>query len=171
VNRAPTQDERDAADEFHARTVAAIAKYQDISVAAADGYLVDNIVGSEFHAENPVYKSDGVVLDPNRPETLVYEPTPDGPVLLGAMYEMEAIGLEGPMFAGPIAVWHSHDHICFGSIPVTLAGFESPLGTCPILSLSLPLTNEMIHVWTLDGVEDPYTELEDGWVADYLASR
>lgn len=144
-----------------ARPVAAIAKYPDLSVAAADAYLVDNTVGSEFRAENPVYRSDGVTLDPNRPGTLVYEPTHNGPIALGAMYEMEEIGESGPMFAGPIAVWHAHDHICFGSLPITLAGFESPLGVCPMGSFSVPITSEMIHVWILEGIDEPYLELDE----------
>ena len=171
TNRPPTADEKRLADEFHKETIAAIAKYEDISVAAADGYNVVSIVGSEYHAENDTYKSDGIVLDPNRPETLVYEPTPNGPVLLGAMYEMESIGERGPMFAGPITVWHAHDHICFGSVPLSITGFESPLGSCPLLSFSLPVTNEMMHVWTLPGVDEPYSELDDGWLEDYLANE
>jgi len=167
-NRTPTASERRVAERFYERTVAGIAKYKDVSVAAADGYQVGNMVGSQFHAENPERKSDGVILDPDRPETLVYEPTPDGPILLGALYEMESTGEPGPMFAGPIAVWHAHDHICFGSIPVTITGFESPLGACPLGSLSIPITNEMMHVWTVPGVDDPYSELDEDWLTEYL---
>ncbi|GMQ93332.1 MAG: hypothetical protein BMS9Abin12_0809 [Acidimicrobiia bacterium] len=171
TDRPPNEAERQAADRFHEQTVVAIEKYEDVSVAAADGYQVGNMVGSQFHAENPERKSDGVILDPDRPETLVYEPTPDGPVLLGALYEMESIGDPGPMFAGPIAVWHAHDHICFGSVPLTITGFESPLGVCPLGSLSVPITNEMIHVWTIPGVDDPYSELDDDWLAAYLERK
>lgn len=109
-----------------------------------------------------------MVLDPERPETLVYEPTPNGPILLGALYEMESIRESGPMFAGPVAVWHAHDHICFGSIPPTITSFESPLGVCPLGSLSIPVTNEMMHVWTIPGVDDPYSELDEEWLARYL---
>ncbi len=169
-NRPATAAEREEARRFHEETAAAIEKYSDVAVAAADGYLVEDMVGSQFHAENPQRKSDGIILDPLLPETLVYEPTPDGPVLLGALYEMEAIGDPGPMFAGPLAVWHAHDHVCFGSIPPTITGFESPLGTCPLGSLSVPITNEMIHVWTIPGVDDPYSELDEEWLAEYLAS-
>ncbi len=168
IDRAPTSAEQRAARLFYERTVAAIDKYKDVSVAAADGYQVENMFGSQFHAENPQRKSDGIILDPQRPEMLVYEPTANGPVLLGALYEMESIGDPGPMFAGPIAVWHAHDHICFGSIPVTITGFESPLGACPLGSLSIPVTNEMMHVWTVPGVDDPYAELDEEWLAAYL---
>ncbi len=171
TNRPPTPREQELADRFWRDTAAAIARYEDVAVAAADGYLVEAIVGSEFHAENPRYKSDGILLDPARPETLVYEETPDGPVLLGAMYEMEEIGDEGPMFAGPITVWHAHDHICFGVLPPAITGFESPLGACPLLSVSFPVTNEMMHVWTIPGVDDPYTELDEEVLDTYLEHR
>ncbi len=170
TDRAPTASEQAEADRIHAETVAAIAKYEDVAVAAAAGYKVDQIVGSQYHAENPAFKSDGVVLDPERVETLVYEAGPQGPILLGALYEMESIGEPGPAFGGPITVWHAHDHICFAFTPPAIAGFESPLGACPLASISIPVTNEMIHVWTIPGVENPYSELDEDWLAEYVKS-
>lgn len=171
VDRPPTDAERAAAARLVAETVDAIARFEDVDVAAAAGYDVAAIRGPRFHAENPTFKSDGVVLDPWRPETLVYEPTPDGPVLLGAMYEMEAIGVPGPAVGGPLTVWHAHDHLCFSLLPPGLAGFESPLGGCGLGSVSLPVSNEMIHVWTLPGVPEQFHELDDEWLARYLAGE
>ncbi|MCL1595287.1 MAG: hypothetical protein M3132_13135, partial [Actinomycetia bacterium] len=52
TNRPPTVEEQRLADEFHRETVAAIARYEDVDLAAADGYNVGSIVGSEYHAEN-----------------------------------------------------------------------------------------------------------------------
>jgi len=170
TDREPTAFERAEADRIQKETASAIKKYEDVAVAAAAGYDVGNIAGSQFHAENSLYKSDGVVLDPQRPETLVYEPGPNGPVLLGALFEMESIGTPGPAFGGPITVWHAHDHICFALTPPAIAGFESPLGVCPVASISFPVTNEMIHVWTMPGVEDPYSELDEEWLAEYVAT-
>ncbi|MFV1999380.1 MAG: hypothetical protein ACC654_03345 [Acidimicrobiia bacterium] len=170
TDREPTAFERAEADRIQRETAAAIEKYKDVGVAAAAGYDVRNIAGSQYHAENARYKSDGVILDPQRPETLVYEPGPNGPVLIGALFEMESIGISGPAFGGPITVWHAHDHICFAFTPPAIAGFESPLGVCPVASISVPVTNEMIHVWTMPGVDDPYSELDEDWLADYVAS-
>ncbi len=171
TDRAPTVSEQAEANRMYVETVAAIAKYKDVAVAATAGYQVDRIAGSQYHAENPTFKADGVILDPERPETLVYEPGPNGPILLGALYEMESIGEPGPAFGGPITVWHAHDHVCFAFTPLTIAGFESPLGACPLASISVPVTNEMIHVWTIPGVEDPYSELDEGWLAEYVAEK
>lgn len=170
TDREPTDLERAEADRIYRETAAAIAKYEDLSVAAAAGYDVGNIVGSQFHAENARFKSDGVVLDPQRPETLVYEPGPNGPILLGALFEMESAGMPGPAFGGPITVWHAHDHICFAFSPPAIAGFESPLGVCPVASISFPVTNEMIHLWTIPGVEERYSELDEDWLANYVAT-
>lgn len=88
----------------------------------------------------------GIILDPGRAETLVYEP-------------------------GPITARHAHDNIRLALGPLTIAGFASPLGTCPLVSISVPVTNETIHVWTIPGVEDPYSELDDGWLTDYVAEK
>jgi len=170
TDRPPTVSERAEADRIQRETALAIERYQDVTVAAAAGYDVANMVGSQYHAENARYKSDGIVLDPRRPETLVYEPGPNGPVLLGALFEMESIGAPGPAFGGPITVWHAHDRICFALTPPAIAGFESPLGVCPVAAISFPITNEMIHVWTIPGVEDPYSELDEEWLANYVAT-
>ncbi len=171
VDRSATDAELAAADELWRATAAAIARFEDVEVAAAAGYQVQGIVGSQFHAENPLFKSDGVILDPDRPETLVYEATPDGPVLLGALFEMEEIGVPGPAFGGPLTVWHAHDHLCLSLLPPALAGFESPLGGCGLGLVSLPITNEMIHVWTLPGVPERFGEIDEAWLQSYLAGE
>ncbi len=168
-DRPPTATEIAAAERLAEETAAAIAKYQDIEVAAAAGYEVDTIDGSQVHVDNPRFKEDGIILDPQRPETLVYEATPNGPVLLGALYQMEEIGVPGPAFGGPLTVWHAHDHLCVSLLPPGLAGFESPLGGCGLGAASLPITNEMLHVWTLPGVPQPFGELDEDWLAGYLA--
>ena len=171
VDRQPTDAELAAADALWRATVAAIARYEDVAVAAEAGYQVETIDSSEFHAENPSFKADGIILEPTRPETLVYEPTPNGPVLLGAMYEMEDVGVPGPAIGGPLTVWHAHDHLCLSALPPGLAGFESPLGGCGLGSVSLPITNEMMHVWTLPGAPQRFGELDEEWLAEFLARR
>ena len=86
------------------------------------------------------------------------------------MHEMEGIGTSGPAVGGPLTVWHAHDHVCFSVVPLGLAGLTSPFGVCPLGSITIPVTNEMIHVWTLPGVEERFGHLEDQWLDDYLAA-
>jgi len=168
-DRPPTRHETDEAESLHARTVEVLAPYADPEVAAADGYDVAGMYGTDFHAANAAYQSDGRILDPERPETLVYAMTDRGPVLLGAMFEMEDIGTGGPSPGGPLTVWHAHDHVCFSLFPPALAGLTGPFGTCALGSITVARTHEMIHIWTLPGVEDAFGDIDEEWLADYLA--
>lgn len=167
-DRAPDQHEVAAADRLHRSTVAGVARYADPAVAAADGYNVDRIVGMDYHAANPTYQSDGRILDPTRPENLIYAAGPDGPVLVGVMYEMEDMGKPGPAVGGPLTVWHGHDHVCFSLVPPALAGLTSPFGVCPAGSITVPMTGEMLHVWTLPDAPDRFGHLEEDWLEAYL---
>ena len=167
-DREPTHAEWDAAGDLYAHTVRAIAPYADPAVAAAAGYDVAGMQGMGFHADNEAYKADGRIFDPERPETLVYAVGPDGPVLIGAMFQMPGIGNPGPAIGGPLTVWHAHDHICFSLTPPALSGLLSPFGACPVGSITVPITNEMIHLWTLPGVEEPFGDIDDEWLREYL---
>ena len=88
------------ADQLWAATTAFTDRYRDLSVAAADGYRVDGVAGNDFHAGNPEYQNDGLMLDPTKPENLIYGMGPDGPVLLGVMFETE-----GPQKRSPVDRW------------------------------------------------------------------
>jgi hypothetical protein len=167
--REPTHDERIAAEGMVIATRAAIAKYADPKIAAADGYQVAGMHGIDFHASNPRYEKDGRIFDPQHPETLVYAIAPDGrPVLLGAMFQMPGLGQPGPTIGGPLTIWHAHQHICFSLTPPSLAGILSPLGTCPIGSFDMPLTAQMIHIWIVPGAPEPFGDLDDAWKRAYL---
>lgn len=163
-----TPAQRAAAEDLHARIVAATARYADPAVAAADGYAVGGIEGTDFHAANPAYEDDGRILDPERPEDLIYAATPNGPVLLGVMFSMPD-DEPGPMIGGPTTVWHAHEHVCFGLVPPGLAGLLSPLGGCPVGAVDLPLTNEMIHAWVVPGAPQSWGDLDEAWRDRYLA--
>jgi len=169
VEHEPTTDETRAAAQLHDATVAALARYADPAAAAADGYDVAGIAGLDFHASNPSYEADGIVLDPTRPETLVYAQGPAGPILLGAMFQMPGFGQAGPAVGGPLTVWHGHEQICFSLVPPGLTGIVSPLGGCPVGSLAIPRTVEMMHVWTAPGAPQPFGDLDDSWRRSYVA--
>ena len=115
-DRPATPAEREAAEKLYEETVSALAPYADPAVAAAAGYNVEGMFGRDFHADTEAYMNDGHILDPHRPETLVYAVSGGRPVLLGAMFQMDDIGQPGPAIGGPLTVWHAHDHICF-SLP------------------------------------------------------
>jgi len=100
------------------------------------------------HWMNQRYVDAGYVMDPHRPQGLVYANTHHGPVLLGAMFQMKSLNRFGPDPGGPMTAWHQHENICF-----TPFGFEfslmTPYATCPIgaIDISAP---PMLHVWIVD---------------------
>jgi hypothetical protein len=171
-DRGATPEEIAAAERLLLDTRLALAKYADPAVAAADGYNVDGLSGIDFHAANPAYEKDGRVLDPARPETLVYAVAPDGrPVLMGALFQMPEFSQPGPTIGGPLTVWHAHEHVCVSLMPLALAGLLSPLGMCPLGSIDLPLTAQMIHIWVVPGAPQPFGDLDDAWKRGYLQAQ
>jgi hypothetical protein len=167
--RPPTEVEREAAEALHRRTAATLARYDDPMAAAADGFQVEGITGTDFHADNPANLHDGGILDPTRPETLVYGVDAGGdPVLMGAMFQMDGVGEPGPAVGGPLTVWHAHEQVCVGLLPPGIAGLTSPFGACPVGSIAVPLTNEMIHVWTVEGAPETFGDLPEDWRLAYL---
>ena len=170
-DREATPAERAAANDLILAARKALARYADISVAAADGYNVTGIHGIDFHAQNPANENDGRILDVAHPETLVYAVAPNGqPVLMGAMFLMPRIGEPGPAIGGPLTVWHAHQNICFSLAPPGIAGLLSPLGGCPIGTIDMALTAEMIHIWIVPGAPEPFGDLDDAWKRAYLSS-
>ncbi len=169
--RDATPAENIAATGLLMTTRAALARYADPAVAKADGYGVDGMAGIDFHASNPANEHDGRVFDPAHPETLVYSVAPNGqPVLMGAMFLMPNLGEPGPTIGGPLTVWHAHEDVCISLTPPSLSGLLSPLGTCPVGSILLPRTAEMIHIWIVPGAPEPFGDLDDAWKRAYLAS-
>lgn len=163
-----TAAQQAAAATFAAATKAGIAKYADVNVALADGYRpFGSPNGTMVHYTNPRYGKDGHILDPTRPETLVYGGTPHGPVLLGAMYSLPGLDRTPPDIGGPLTIWHVHTNVCIGPLPPFLIGLLTPFGNCPFGSLNV-VTGAMIHVWTIDWPGGPYGDMTDQEVKQLL---
>lgn len=175
VTREPTETEPTVAEQQAANTLAAqvkqgTARFADMDVALAAGYQLPAVrEGTAVHLENKAYKSDGRVLDPQRPETLVYAISGGRATLLGALFVMEQAGQPGPAPGGPITHWHAHN-VCVTVLPVGF-GLVSPFGGCPGLSVSIT-TPEMMHVWVVDNPGGPFVDgLDDTWVRAYHAQH
>jgi hypothetical protein len=155
TNEVATREQEAAAAQLYAETKAAIAPYQDWHRAWADGYRPGGPANMpSTHWINDAYEKAGYVMDPHRPQGLVYANTRRGPVLLGAMFQMQRIGQFGPDPGGPLTAWHQHENIC-----VTPLGLEfslmTPFATCPIgaIDISVP---PMLHVWIVDNPSGPF---------------
>ncbi len=150
-----TAEQRQAAFRLLTDTAASIARYRDPSAAIAAGYEPGPVSSAEplRHFENKA--NANVILDPNRPQALVYAQTRHGLQLIGAMYQMPRASQWGPDPGGPLTQWHQHEGICFSPFGFEFS-FETPFWTCPVGSTSIT-TPPMLHVWIIDnGKEGPF---------------
>jgi hypothetical protein len=155
TNDVATPEQTAGAAQLYAETKAAILPYEDWHKAWAAGYRPggpDNMPST--HWMNDAYVKAGYVMDPQRPQGLVYANTRRGPVLLGAMFQMPHLDKFGPDPGGPLTAWHQHENICF-----TPFGFEfslmTPFATCPLGSIDLSAP-PMLHVWIVDNPTGPF---------------
>jgi hypothetical protein len=135
-----TADERRAADELLASVRSALAPYADVDAAVAAGYEAPRRPrGPTVHYVDRSVAQEGLVLDPARPNGLVYGTGPAGePVLLGAFF-VAPPGTPAPSPAGDLVVWHSHAPSC----PAFFVTADDPCTDAL----------RMLHVWTVDRVE------------------
>jgi len=149
TNEVATPEQAAAAARLYAETKAAILPYQDTRKALADGYRPGGPSNMpSTHWMNQAHVDAGYVMDPRRPQGLVYANSKHGPVLIGAMFQMKHLGQFGPDPGGPLTAWHQHENICF-----TPFGFEfslmTPFATCPLGAIDLS-ASPMLHVWIVD---------------------
>ncbi len=119
--------------------------------AFADGFEL--MFDDETHYINKTYIMDSEVLNPERPEFLMYYSTKKGPVLMGIMYGAFE---RGPQVGGPLTLWHYHlgRVSCYenGRFPLSdldangKCGKGVPLGKSP----------EMLHVWFFKHPDGPF---------------
>lgn len=138
-----TAEQQAAADRLWRATELATTRYRSLAAARADGYFAFNPVGTPLvHYVNPNYMRDGLTLDPQHVESLVYEDTLGAPVLVAAMYSLEDPNAAPPDIAGEITPWHRHDDLCFTpNGEVVGAPPDCPPGSATYL------TPWMLHVW------------------------
>jgi hypothetical protein len=151
---AASDDERARAEALWKASVAGAARWRDQEAATAAGFRFKdrNEAGSGrpvrfLHVPNPAWRADGRVLDPSRPETLVYWNGPgDRLTLVGVMYTAPR-GTHGPTVGGPITRWHTHESC---RDPGTRAKVGRPVdGACPQGQV-YRRSGEMMHVWFTD---------------------
>lgn len=159
-----THEQRVAAIELAHATRSGIARYADVESAIAAGYQLSGPPLKTMHYMHNAREHDTEVLQPERPEGLVYVNTEDGPLLVGAVFTMPKLGLNGPTPGGPITHWHTHN-VCIALPKIALTGLATPLGACPPGSINVT-TPEMMHVWTIDVPGGPFADdLDDKFVA------
>lgn len=127
----------------------------DFDKGLSDGYKLFPDTDA-VHYINPEYTWDGETLNPDKPEVLMYYPTPEGMVFTGIMYLSQDIKTIPPQFDNDNVLWHLHRWtypVCWiGSVPITpeLAS-ECKDGTLPTTQSPL-----MVHLWFVEHPEGPY---------------
>jgi hypothetical protein len=146
-----THDEQVSAEDLLRRTILALPKWSDVAQAKTDGFasIGDKSSGSE-HYVHWDWINDNVILDPSRPESLVYRVEPNGGrILEAAMFILpKRYRLDNtPDVGGKLTQFHIHDILCFSnSRAPQYRRLTRADGSCipPFVKL---LTTPMIHVW------------------------
>ena len=160
-----SDEQVERAETLVSNTVQKLPKYADQATALADGFVTIGDAGTGFeHLINWGYINDDRVLDPDYPESLVYQADPaGGRTLVSAMFMLweGATFDDVPDIAGNLTQWHIHDDLCFSDDPTAprVAGVTSIGGTCtpPLVKFN---PTPMIHVWITPHPCGPFAALE-----------
>ncbi len=151
----PTPDQARVANDMVERCYAAARRhgwYQYERGLAAGYHLVDSL-----HYRNDEYMLDDHIIDPDRPEALLYIATPpDGKQhLAGVMFYTKGREARGPQFGGPLTIWHWHTWFRPQCVVGGVGGKWSVGGKCE-RGVPSQYSGEMMHVWLVDHPAGPF---------------
>lgn len=160
-----TPEQQARAENLVAITLIRLPQWSDPAVAEAAGFhsIGDAFTGHEHYVQWD-WINDDVWLNPDFPESLVYEPQPDGTKrLVSAMYMIpDTMTLDQvPDIGGALTQWHIHDNLCYTPDPVApkVAGTTDADGTCRV-GLVKSREAPMIHVWIESTACGPFAALD-----------
>jgi hypothetical protein len=152
------------AETLLAKTIVGLKRFASPAQAYAAGYrtIGDSVTGDE-HYVNWSYANDGHILDPARPESIVYEWKNGKQTAVAAMYALPlgSSFADVPDVGGSLTQWHVHDDLCLteGAQQRFVSGLTTASGECP------PGTDKagntpMLHVWNIPTPCGPFSALE-----------
>ena len=142
----PTPADVAGAQAFVDAVRAGTARFADVDVAIAEGYFVPARAAADPGRRKHYVLRGGnrAVLDPERPEGLVYWSDGSRTIFLGAVF-VERDDANRVQPGGPITRWHDHAE-----------------------ATANPGAVNMMHVWLYEGVGDPFgITFPDSLPADY----
>lgn len=163
-----TPEQQARAENLIAVSLLRLPRYAEPATAEADGFhsIGDAATGDE-HYVNWSYLNDDKILDPDYPESLVYQVRNGEKTLVAAMFMMpEGSSLDTvPDVGGKLTQWHVHADLCFTDDPVApRLAFGGGLVTAPEEPCRPPLQKRgnvpMIHVWIVPHECGPFAALE-----------
>ncbi len=153
------------AENLVGATVRDLPQWADLDAVDAAGFrsIGDGGTGHEHYIQWD-WIDDDVWLDPDYPESLVFEPQPDGTKQLVSAMFMLPSGYpldEIPDWGGELMQWHVHGDLCFTDDPVApqVAGVKA-LGTSCRPPLIDGTMAPMIHVWIRPHECGPFAALD-----------
>jgi hypothetical protein len=158
----PTTAELENANALVADTKRGLRRFGDLDAAYEAGYQPHHH-GQEVikHYFNPSAILDDQILDPTRPEGLMYAHTDRGPVLVAAVWMMREPGEPGEAVGGCLTTWHEHDNLC--SVDPSkglITGLREPGGGCA--EGQVPWRPPaMLHTWIVDVPGGPFAHHVD----------
>src|SRR4051794_14014578 len=159
-----TPAEQHRAETLLRATIADLRRFTTPAQAVAAGYrsIGDAATGDE-HYIKWASVDDGHILDPTRPESLVYE-NRDGEKQVAAAMYMLPFGSrfsDAPDVGGALTQWHVHKDLCLtdDANQKTLAGFVAVNGACAP-GTSKAGAMPMLHVWVVRNACGPFAALE-----------
>jgi hypothetical protein len=146
----PTAAQQAATVKLVNRSWADAKKFRSLATAKADGYVPITPTGLRVvHYLNLKYYeaslSGAPVINPARPQSLVYANTSKGAVLAATMYITSPGTTNPPQPGGCLTQWHIHTNLCFGGFG-TVVGLTHGGTTCAAGSVHR-VTPPMLHVW------------------------
>ena len=155
-----TLQQQAAAENLLAVTVTRLPQFADVATVEAQGFVSigDGFLGHE-HYLNQANMNDDRLLDPDHPESLVYDTSVTPKRLVAAMFMMDAGDTlaDVPELGGKLTQWHVHDNLCFAGPRV--AGLTDSQGNCAA-GLRKGDATPMIHVWIESHPCGPFAALE-----------
>jgi hypothetical protein len=152
------------ADHLLRSTIADLPEWSTPDKAQAAGYrsIGDGVTGDE-HFVNWSYVDDGHILDPKRPESLVYENRNGRQSVVAAMYMLpfDSHFSNVPDVGGGLTQWHVHADLCLTNDPNQkfVVGFAALNGPCPAGTTKAG-NQPMLHVWRVPNPCGPFAALE-----------
>ena len=155
-----TLQQQAAAENLLSITVTRLPQFADVKMAESQGFVSigDGFLGHE-HYLNPANMNDDRLLDPDHPESLVYDTTVEPKRLVAAMFMLNAGDTlaDVPELGGKLTQWHVHDNLCFAGPRVV--GLTDGQGNCAA-GLRKGDATPMIHVWIESHPCGPFAALE-----------
>jgi hypothetical protein len=160
-----TPEQQARAETLVAATLQDLPQFADVATIGPLGFtsIGDAFSGFE-HYVNFAYANDDAFLDPNKPESLVYQVSGDRRTLVAAMFAASGMSLTDPAlvdWGGPLMQWHVHKDLCWSAADVVV-GVTDPAGNCAPGSFNARGDIPMVHVWIAPNECGPFAALEGG---------